>query len=201
MSGVVVATTVAKGVADKRAADKAQHAADAVGTSQRQQTAKAQRMLSPYRKFGEEQLGGLQNWLAGPGGAFQQPTMEEVQGAPGYASRLGAIESSAAARGSLFSGNALRNIGEFGASEYDREVGRRQNELAQRLQLVNLGYGAAGGQAGIAQGLGQSLAASNIARGQAQSAYASSLGDTVSGGVGAYQGQQRWNDFLKRMED
>lgn len=203
MYWTAAAAAVVKGVSDKRAADKAQHARDAAATTEREQAAKAAGYLEPYRQFGEEQLGDLQNWLAGPGGAFQKPTMEEIQATPGYASRLGAIESSAAARGSLFSGNALRDIGEFGASEYDREynreMGRRQNELNQRLQLVNLGYGAAGGQAGISQGLGSSLSGLQRDRAQADSAYYRGLGNTVSSGLGAYQGQQNWNAFLKNM--
>lgn len=200
MYWTAAAAAVVKGASDKRAADKAQHARDAAAATEREQAAEAARYLEPYRKFGEGQLGDLQNWLAGSGGAFHQPTMEEIQATPGYASRLGAIESSAAARGSLFSGNALRDIGEFGASEYDREIGRRQNELNQRLQLVNLGYGAAGGQAGISQGLGSSLAGLQRERAQADSAYYRGLGDTVSSGLGAYQGQQNWNAFLKKME-
>lgn len=166
----------------------------------RQQNALAQAQLAPYTEFGAEQVGELRNWLAGPGGAFQKPTMEEVQASPGYASRLGAIESSAAARGGLFSGNALRDIGEFGASEYDRAIARRRAELADRLGVAGMGMGAAGQTAGLASGLGTNL--TNLAgqRGQRQAGMFGDIASNITGGIGAYQGRQDWNAFLERMK-
>jgi len=155
--------------------------------------------LAPYREFGEEQLAGLQAWQASPEGQFQAPTMEDVTSSPGYESRLGAVESSAAARGSLFSGNALRNIGEFGSSEYGKEYNRKQteyqNELNKRMGFANLGYGAAGGSAGLAQNLGQRLA--NLTTNPAAPSQALQQG--FGQAAGSYQGQQNWNSFLNRI--
>lgn len=202
MSWGAVAAVAVKTVADKRAADKAQKSSDAASNLQRQQSAEAQAMLEPYREFGTRQLGELQNWLATPEGQFRAPTTEEVTASPGYASRMGAVESSAAARGGLFSGNALRNIGEFGADEYGREYNRRQteyqNELAKRMGFANIGYGAAGGGAGISQNLGQRLSQIQLGSGAAQAGYQSGVGSTIGAGIGAYQGQQNWNALLDR---
>jgi len=161
--------------------------------------------LAPYRQFGERRLGEFENWLSSPEGTFKAPTMEEVQAGAGYKSRLGAIESSAAARGGLFSGNALRDIGEFGSAEYGTEYARRQNqfqnELAKRQSLANIGYGAAGGAAGISQDLGQRLAQLDIGRGQAASQAYGQATSGITGAIGQYQGQQRWNDYLDRIRD
>lgn len=184
--------------------NKAQkYAAGEARMSQEQQAARARADLAPYREFGARQVGELQNWLGRPEGQFRAPTMEEVQAGQGYKSRLGAVEGSAAARGSLFSGNALRDIGEFGASEYGQEYGRKQteyqNELAKRMSLANIGYGAAGGSAGIAQNLGQSLANIQTGQGAATSRAIGSAGSGVSGAIGQYQGQQNWNAFLNRI--
>jgi hypothetical protein len=180
-----------------------QKAADAAAAAQREQSALARADLSPYREFGAEQMGEMQNWLATPEGQFTAPTMEEVQATPGYATRMGAVESSAAARGGLFSGNALRDIGEFGASEYDRAYGRRQteyqNELNKRMGFANIGYGAAGGSAGISQDLGSRLAQIETGRGASKAGMYGDMGSTIAGGIGAYQGQQNWNSLLDRF--
>ena len=158
--------------------------------------------LTPYRQFGQKQMKDMQAWLQTPEGQFQAPTMEEVQAGQGYASRLGAIENSAAARGSLFSGNALRNIGEFGSAEYGKAYNQKQteyqNELAKRMGFANLGYGAAGGSAGIAQNLGQRLANIQTGSGAAQSRAIGETGSAVGGAYGQYQGEKNWNDYLNR---
>ena len=169
---------------------------------QARQAAQARGDLTPYREFGASQLGNLQNWLSQSGYGAQEPTMAEVQASPGYASRLGAIENSAAAKGSLFSGNALRNIGEFGSSEFANERARRQQqyqqELANRLGLVNLGQSSAAGSANIAQNLGTSLGNIAMQGGQNQANMYGDIAGNIAGGLGAYAGQQQWNDFLNR---
>jgi len=138
----------------------------------------ANQQYAPYSQFGQDQLGSLTNWLSSPEGAWGKPTMESVMSTPGYETRLGAIENSAAARGGLLSGNALRDIGEFGASEYDRAIDRRSQELQQRLGMVTgVGLPAAGGRAGIYQNMMGPQAGFAQARGNALS----DLGGTVAG--------------------
>lgn len=169
---------------------------------QREQAAIARGDLAPYREFGSNALADYENWLASGGGQFSAPTMEDVLASPGYETRLGAIENSAAARGGLLSGNALRDIGEFGALQYDREYDRDMNEYLneykRRMGDINLGYGAAGGSAGIAQDLGQSLGQNALARGRAGANMWQGIGQNVAGGIGAYQGQKQWTDFLDK---
>ena len=119
---------------------------------------RAMGQIDPYAQLGTEQATGLQNWLASPQGAWSQPTMEQIQQTPGYETRLGAIENSAAARGGLMSGNALRDIGEFGASEYDREMQRRQMELQNRLGVIQGMMPGSFGMSNLQTGLGQEMA-------------------------------------------
>lgn len=158
---------------------------------QERQLAGARADLAPYREFGGRQLTGLEDWM-GAGG--MTPTMEEVMASPGYATRLGAIESSAAARGGLLSGNALRDIGEFGASEYEREVGRRGQEFGRRMQMAGLGYGAAGGSAQLTAGATPGMAGTYTAGANAMR----DIGSSITGGIGAYQGQKQWSDYMER---
>ncbi len=182
-------------------ADASKRAQDA----EREGEARAQARLDPYRQFGEQELTNMQNWLTSTGGQFQAPTAEDVTASPGYESRLGAVESSAAARGSLFSGNALRNVGEFGSDEYSREYNRKQteyqNELSRRMGFVNLGYGAAGGSAGLAQNLGQRLAGYETGLGASQSRAIGESSSAIAGGIGQQQGQTNWNNFLTAYKD
>jgi len=195
--GYVAAATIAAVSANETNKSNKKSAA-AQRAALEKQNALARGELSSYKEFGGEQLGDLQNWLASPEGAFSNPTPEDIRNSPGYDTRLGAVENSAAARGSLFSGNALRNVGEFGASEFDREKGRRQNELSNRLGLVNLGYGAAGGSAGLAQNLGQSLSGVEANYGRQRAGTINQTGSAVAGAVGGYQGEKNWNSFLDK---
>lgn len=154
--------------------------------------------LEPYREFGYGQLEDFQNWLGSPEGQYRDPTMEEVTGGQGYKTRLGAIENSAAMRGGLLSGNALRDIGEFGASEFEAERGRRQsdymNEYNRRMSRLNLGYGAAGGSAGLTSAATSGMSGTYTQQGNAMS----DMAGAVAGGFGAYQGQQNFNKYMDR---
>lgn len=209
-----VAIAGASLVAGNQQAQAQKRATNSAEELQREQTAKAQQYLAPYQQFGEEQLGGFKNWLASPegqGGAqFTAPTQEDVTSGAGYQSRLGAIENSAAARGGLFSGNALRDIGDFGSREYDKQYGRNlqeyqigqnryQNELNKRLGLVNIGYGAAGGSSGLAQNLGQALSPLAMSKGQIEGDAWGDRASTIGSAYGQYQGQKNWNAFLDKF--
>lgn len=153
----------------------------------------AANQFSPYGQFGREQLTGLQNYLASPEG--QLPTMESVQGTPGYETRLGAIENSAAARGGLLSGNALRDIGEFGASEYDRAINRRNQEIQQRLGMVTgVGMPAAAGTANIYSSMAAPMAQAAQAPYNAMEGF---MGD-VAGIQGQREARGDWQDFLSQ---
>lgn len=151
--------------------------------------------LEPYRAFGGNALTDMQSWMSGPSGSFKAPTMEDVQKTPGYQFRLDqgldTVQNSAAARGGLLSGNALRSIDEYGQNfatgEYDtaynRAVQEYMNELNKRMGFVNLGYGAAGGQAGLSQDFGQTGGEAINRIGQASANQANALGNMVWKGL------------------
>jgi hypothetical protein len=199
--GPLLGAALALGAGSYLSGRESRKGAGAASASAERQAAIARGDLSPYREFGAESLTGLKDWMASPEGQYRDPTMEEVMASPGYESRLGAIESSAAARGGLLSGNALRNIGEFGEAEFGAERNRRMqdwtNNFNRRMQMVNLGYGAAGGSAGISQNLGSQLSNIDMMRGQQS---AQNIQNLVGGGMGLYgmhQGQQQANKFLE----
>lgn len=142
--------------------------------------------LSPYRAFGEEY--GL-NALKGYG-KFNAPSMEDVYNSPDYNLGLKTIENSAAARGGLMSGNFLKAAQDYAGSIYNREYDRRrsdyQDELARLMGYTNLGYGAAGGSAGLASNAGNALAALRVGKGQAKTdryQYGLDLLSSAAGGL------------------
>jgi hypothetical protein len=124
-------------------------------------------------------LGG-DNAAADYGSAAQPFGMDQFQADPGYGFRMSegmkALESSAAARGGLLSGSAMKGAQRFGqdlgSQEYMNAFNRYQTERAARLNplqsLMGSGQTAANtltGAAGqLGQGLGQAAAASGSAR-------------------------------------
>lgn len=188
--------------------------------------------LAPWREYGEGQLGEFEDWrqrTRAPsvwGGIGDEPvyggdpTMEDVMSSPGYATRLGAIENSAAAAGGLFSGNALRDIGEFGASEYERtrqrgiedygrevsaygrkysrgaeqygrDVGAYTDEYNRWMGRMNIGYGAAGGSAGLGAAYAPGVGATYNQEGRATADMYNEFGQAIGTGAGIYAGGRR----------
>lgn len=147
--------------------------------------------LAPYRDFGSSYLPNLREFVS-----RGRPSMDDVRSSPGYQFRLNegtrALDNSAIARGGLLSGNHLRDVmaygQDFASNEYDKELGRDQNDFARLMQLVNLGYGAAGGSAGISQNAGNALANLYTGRGQAGAEIAQFPWKVAMKGAGAILG-------------
>lgn len=139
--------------------------------AQKQMYETARGDLAPYRDFGGSYLSGLRDFMS-----RGRPTGESVRQTPGYQFRMDegtrALDNSAVARGGLLSGNHLRDILSYGqdyaSNEYDKELVRNENDFSRLMQMVNLGYGAAGGSAGIAQNSGNALANLYVGKGQAE---------------------------------
>lgn len=161
-------------------------AGQAQGAIQRgAQTATEQ--YQPYSQFGQQAINQMANLMgvsgntgaAGYGSLMQQPTMAQLQMDPSYAFReqqgMQAINRSAAARGGLQSGAALKEAQRFGqglASEeygnaYNRFMANRANQMALLQNAAQTGFGAAQGIGNAAVGAGTNLAANYQNLGQA----------------------------------
>lgn len=112
---------------------------------------------------------------------------------PGYDFRLneglGALEGSAAARGGLFSGNAMKSALQYGqdyaTSEYDRY-------LARLSGIASSGQNAAGMQGAAAQNYGASGGNALAAMGNASAAGAIGFGSALQSGI---QNLVGWNGY------
>jgi hypothetical protein len=116
----------------------------------------------------------------GYGSMAKQFGMDQFQQDPGYAFRqsegMKALERSASARGNLLSGSTMKGIQRFGqdlaSQEYQNAFNRYQVERAARLNplqsLMGSGQSAANVMTSAAGNLGQGLAQSELAAGQAR---------------------------------
>jgi hypothetical protein len=159
-------------------------AANAQAAAQRDAMAAQQAMFErqvqlqePFRQAGLTAQNRLMTLLglgpdttAGDYGTMAQPFgMQQFEQDPGYAFRMSegmrALERSAAARGGMLSGNALRGITRFGqdlaSQEYGNAFNRFQIERQARLNplqsLMGGGQSAANVLTGAAGGYGQQL--------------------------------------------
>jgi len=135
----------------------------------------------PYMNVGEEAL-GEERALMGLGGEDPQQRLSELMSSPGAQFRFNqgqrALESSAAARGGLFSGatgKALDRYGqEFAATEYGNRLSQLGN-VAQRGQSAasgqaNLGANYATNMGNLYTNMGNVQAGSSIAQSNARQA-------------------------------
>jgi hypothetical protein len=145
--------------------------ASALSDAQFQQTRQDQ---MPFLQAGVRALGKLES-----AADYTPFGMSQFQVDPGYAFRLKegqkALEQSAAARGGLISGNALKAASrygqEMGSQEYTNAFNRYQQERAARLQPLQ-----------SLAGVGQTTAA-NL--GAAGAANAGAMGNYLTGGAAA----------------
>jgi len=145
--------------------------ASALSNEQFQQTRQDQ---MPFLQAGVRALGKLES-----AADYTPFGMSQFQADPGYAFRLSegqkALDRSAAARGGLISGNALKAASrygqEMGSQEYTNAFNRYQQERAARLQPLQ-----------SLAGVGQTTAA-NL--GAAGASNANAMGNYLTGGAAA----------------
>jgi hypothetical protein len=191
-AAVVLGTAVIGGAISARGAKKAakaqRKAAEAAGQKQQQMFDKQIELQTPFREGGLTaqaeimKLLGLGGDTTAPGyGSMAKPFgTDQFQQDPGYAFRqsegMKALERSAAARGNLLSGSTMKGIQRFGqdlaSQEYQNAFNRYQVERAARLNplqsLMGSGQSATNIMTGAAGNLGQGLAQSELAAGQAR---------------------------------
>jgi len=218
MAGVITASIV-NAFAGNRAADTQANAATSAANTQaeanryatdiqKQMFDKQIELQEPWRQAGVGAVNRLGAGLA-PGGEFATPfSKTNFTADPGYAFRLkegmNAMNATAAARGGLISGNALRagqNYGqELGSQEYQNAFNRyyseRNNMLNPLQSLAGVGQSSANtlsnaaGQYGVNAGnlasatgsaQGNALLAGGNARASAYQGYGTAAGQALGG--------------------
>ena len=162
--------------------------------------------LAPFTGAGMGAQNKLLTYLGLPGGTqgadygkyAKDFGMTDFTTDPGYAFRLSegqkALDRSAAARGGLISGGALKAAQRFGQdlgsqeyqSAFNRYQTNRANQLAPLASLMGSGQASAAGQAAAAGNYGAAAGAGLTNSGAAQAAGGTGMANALAGGVGQY---------------
>ena len=212
MAGWVAAATVASSLigasSSRKAASTQAAAADRAAELQNEQFQQTRQDQMPWLKAGE----GALNKLVGAVD-YQKFGINQFQQDPGYAFRLSegqkALDRSAAARGGLISGGALRAAQrygqEMGSQEYTNAFNRYQTE---RNAMLNPLQSLAGVGQTTATQLGQAGAANaanvgNLITGGAAAQAAGQIGATnaITGGLGTYLNYSQNNALLNALKN
>jgi hypothetical protein len=206
MSGFI-AGSVIQGYGANRAAKEQSKAMDRATAAEREMFERQVELQEPFRQVGVNALPDLV--------AASQYTpfgMEQFQADPGYGFRLKegirALENSAAARGGLLSGNAMRGITRYGqglaSEEFGNAFNRYQAGFASRLNplqaLAGVGQTSANTLTGAAGQYGQNLAQGEMARGNIRASQYANTANALTGGLSSYmnyrQNQQMMDKFF-----
>lgn len=184
------------------------------------QAAAADRSAELQYKMYQENAARQQPWLEAGQGALNKLTaavdykpfgMDQFKADPGYAFRLGegqkALERSAAARGGLISGGALKAATRYGqdaaSQEYTNAFNRYQTERAAMLNplqsLAGVGQTTAQqlGSAGQSYGTGASEAYQGAANARA-SGYVGGA-NAITGGLGSYLNYNQGQNYMNML--
>lgn len=213
MGWMVAAASVAGSLIGADAAGNAANvqagAADRAAQLQRDQYDRQNQLLAPFREAGVRALPELE-----AASRYTPFSMDKFQADPGYAFRLSegqkALERSAAARGGLISGSALKAAERYGqdmgSQEYQNAFNRYQTEQQSRLNPLQSLAGVGQTSTNALGTAGQNYATNaGEAIGQAAQARASGYvgaSNAFSSGASTYmnynQNQQR-NQLLQQM--
>ena len=181
----IIGSSLLGSSAASSAASQQANAANRAADLQNAQYQQIREDQAPYRTAGYNALTEMQRTAGNVPGAFKFGASDFTQD-PGYAFRLQqgqkALDASAAARGGLISGNALR-----AAQGYGQEMGSQEYQNAYNRALTGYNTGVASEnqlynrQAGLA-GIGQTAA--NFI-GTAGAANAGAVGNYLTGGAAA----------------
>jgi hypothetical protein len=187
----------------KKAAKAQTKAAESAAAQQERMFQRQEELQRPFREGGLTAQAELMKLLGlggdttapGYGSMTKQFGMDQFQQDPGYAFRqaegMKALERSASARGNLLSGSTMKGIQRFGqdlaSQEYQNAFNRYQVERAARLNplqsLMGSGQSAANVMTSAAGNLGQGLAGSELAAGQARASGYVGQANALSGAL------------------
>jgi hypothetical protein len=205
MSGFI-AGSVIQGYGANRAAREQSKAMDRATAAQERMFNRQVELQEPFRQAGVNALPELIE-----ASRYTPFGMEQFQADPGYGFRLKeglrALENSAAARGGLLSGNAMRGITrygqELGSQEFGNAFNRYQAERAARLNplqsLTGMGQSTAATLGGQAGQYGQNMAENEMARGNIRASSYMGAANALTGGLSNYLNYKQRQQYIDKL--
>lgn len=154
------------------------------------QMAKARKLYAPYREAGEDAVAQYQDNIGNH--PTYENTLANLVNDPGYQFRLQqgqeTLENSAAARGMALSGAALKDLQGYsqgmasqeGQAAYTRDLNAYNNTQNQLGNLMQLGFNAVSGQAGMGAQSANNLANLAIQQGNNSANYYTQMGNVAN---------------------
>jgi len=214
----IIGSSLLGGSAAKSAASTQAAAADRAAEFQNQQYLQTREDQAPYRAAGVNALAELQRTSGNVPGAFKFGNYE-FNADPGYGFRLSegqkALDRSAAMRGGLISGGALKAATRFGqdmgSQEYQNAFNRALTEYNTGVSSENQLYNRQAALAGIGQtatNFTNNAGATNAANvgnmitnaGAANAAGQVGMANAVTGGLGTYLNYTQNNALLNALQ-
>lgn len=194
--GGAVIGGAASAYAGNKAASAQKSAANSAAQTSSQQYQQTRGDLAPYRNFGSSSQNELSALYGFNGPEAQQAAMGRFRTDPGYQFQrdeaINAVQGSAAARGSLFSGGTLRAISDRTQNLFATQYGDYLNRL-QAGQGVGQNSAAQTGTFGAQSA--NNIANAQLAAGNATAGAYQNMGNSISNGLnqaagiyGAYKG-------------
>jgi len=204
----ILGSSIIGAVSSKNAADTQANAARRAADLQKEQFDITNEQQRPWREAGGRALGKFESMAD-----YQKFGMDQFTQDPGYAFRLKqgqkALDASAAARGGLISGNALRAATAFGqdmgSQEYQNAFNRYQTERQATLSpyMTLAGYGTNANALSAQAGQNYATNAGNMITGGAAAQAAGNMGvaNALGSGVSQYLKYTQGNSLLDALKD
>jgi hypothetical protein len=203
------------GKAAKKAANTQAASADRATELQREMYEKNIELNAPFREAGLSAQNRLLDYMGltpGAGGKYARDfSMADFQQDPGYAFRLSegmkALDRTAAARGGMLSGAALRGATRYGqdmaSQEYTNAFNRYQTNRANQLNplqsLMGAGQTAAGNVAGAGQNYATNAGQNYMNAGNARASGYVGSANAWSNAIGNAYNQYNQNQLMDRI--
>jgi hypothetical protein len=210
-----VAGAIIGGKASKKAANIQAASADRATELQREMYEKNIELQKPFREAGLSAQNKLLDYMGltpGAGGKYARDFgMADFQQDPGYAFRIAegmkALDRTAAARGGLLSGAALRGATrygqEMGSQEYTNAFNRYQTNRANQLNplqsLMGSGQTAAGNVANAGQNYANQAGQNYMNAGNARASGYVGSANAWSNAIGNAYNQYNQNQMMNRI--
>lgn len=147
------------------------------------------------------------------GSLMRNFSLEDFEKDPGYQFRMDegmrGVEGSAAARGGLLSGAAMKAIQKYGqgfasnefGNAYQRDSANKTNQYNRLAGIVNTGQGATNQVQNAAGQFAQNTASNNAALGNAQAAGYIGQANALTQGIGGALGSYQNNELMKMIRN